>query len=93
MKKRRCNPLVENFNQYSETKQEVGPNSFTFGYSQVFEASRQKKAAMEEMEEEESNESSHSFSQAKNFRGREGGYYQTPKVKVENMDMRKEKVK
>ena len=93
MKKRKGNPLQENFNQYSENKQEVGLNSFTFGYSHVFDAPRQKKPAIEEMEEEESNESSHSFSHSKNFRGREGGFYQTPKVKVESLDIKREKVK
>jgi len=95
LKKRKGNPLVENFNQYSENKQEIGPNSFTFGYNHVYDENDRKEKRIEGFEEEGSNGSNHSFRYAKNFKTQDGtgGFYRTPKMKYENINIKKEKIK
>lgn len=87
--------MIETFSQLSEGRQEVGPNSFTFGYNAIF-SEQNKEKMMEELEAERSNGSSHSFSyrrNAKNAQQETLGFFQTPKLKQETINLKKEKLK
>ena len=89
---------MDNFNQLPDVKQESGlqqTNSFTFGYNVIYDNAKDK---MENLDEEESFASNQSFSaniNGKNIKnsGMMGTYYQTPKAKLENMSIKKEKIK
>ncbi len=96
MKKRKGNPYAENYNQYSEMKQEPAlqhTNSFTFGYNVVYDNNQRDNASFDGEEENFSNENESLKEIGKGFEKNAGVHrtFQTPKPKYESSGFRKKR--
>lgn len=93
MKKRKGNPFSENFNQYSDMKQEsyLQTNSFTFGYNVANDNPRENVSF--EQEENFSNENENLKGNGKIFgiNSVSTGNFRTPKPKYENSGYKKKR--